>query len=148
MFQSCTRGEKNKNNLVLLNMPTLRLFELIASRFWYEPSWLSGFSGAQMNILVQILLSLSCVLAITGKSASGTGSRQLNPAYCHCFLPLFFTSRTQEPTPYLFTKPGSYILLTEKTSQLHYGLQSKIFILIPEALRGKHCTLPLLASTK
>lgn len=128
---------KTKDNLVLLSVPTPRLFELIAFRFWYQPSWLSGFPGAQMNILVQILLSLSCVLAIPGKSASGTGNRQLNPAYCHCFLPLFFTSKTQEPTPYLFTKPGSYILLTEKkTSQLHYDLLCKIFILIPEALMG------------
>ena len=112
--------------------------ELTASRFWCQPSWLSGLPGAQMNIMVRTLWVSAVLLQISGKAVSSVGNRPSIPEYHRCFLPLLFNSQEPGANPLSPHKNGFiHSPYWKKKSFKHCSLHFKIFILIPESLRGK-----------
>ena len=88
--------------------------------------------------MVRTLWVSAVLLQISGKAVSSVGNRPSNPEYHRCFLPLLFNSQEPGANPLSPHKNGFiHSSYWKKKSFKHCSLHFKIFILIPESLRGK-----------
>ena len=109
-----------RSHLVLLSPSEIR-----ASRSWYEPSWPSDHTGAQMNTQVQALWDSSCVLAMTWKLVSGMGKEptcfMCVAVFCFCFS-LSLSS--------LFSGTHEQAFICSKTSFIHFSYWRSSFTMV------------------